>query len=549
VSRARRWLRLLRSRKAWAVVVALGLLARLVRWGVDFPIWGDEAYVGCSLLARDLRGLLEPLEFEMVVPLGWLLPTGWLAAHVGASTLVLRLPALVAGIAALLLFARLARETLSTRTSGWRGGAVALLAVAWFGGSYYLIRHSAEIKPYAFDLLAGVLLYGAALRAARRERHAWAVFATLGVVAVWCSYPSIFVAAGAGGTAALAAAVGVRRDDGATPSAPAGWPLRAGSAALIAVATSFFVMYFAFGHAQQWSEERIADARHWDDHFLPVAQPWRWPWWLLRELTGNLLAYPNGGPRFGSSATFLLCVAGAIAWWRRGRRVELAVLLAPLVPMLVASGLRKYPFGGSARIALHLAVPVCLLAASGVAALAARLASLRAAARATRVATIVLAAFAFGSVARDLAKPWKTEQDRKSREAFAWFEQQLAPGDAVAIFGAYGPSANAPDLRGWRGSSGRLRWYLLQLARDRGVALSWAPDPATLDHAPWLVVYRDNEAGFPEEQHAAWRRAMTVAFGEPSLERDFDLGAASPDPLTGAGRRERITFARIVRDR
>ena len=533
MSGARRWQRLLRSRKAWAVVLALGLLARLVRWGVDFPIWGDEAFVGCSLLARDLRGLLEPLEFEMVVPLGWLLPTGWFAANVGASTLVLRLPALLAGCAALLLFARIARRTLSHAP---RAGATAVLAAAWFGGSYYLIRHGAEIKPYAFDLLAGVLLYGCALSALRRERGAWPAFAAIGVVAVWCSYPAIFVAAGCGAVVAWR--------ERSRPVAP----LLAGTA----IVASFAAMYLLFGHAQQWSEERIADARHWDDHFLPVAQPWLWPWWLLRELNGNLLAYPNGGPDFGSSATFLLCVAGGVAWWRRGRRGELAVLLAPLVPMVVASALRLYPFGGSARIALHLAVPVCLLAASGVAAIGARLARRsprRIAAHATRLAVVVLALFAAGSVARDLAKPWKTEQDWKSRAAFAWLAAQLAPGDRVAVFGAYGESAIAPDLRGWRGSSGRLRWHLLSLARDRGIELHWATGAAALERAPWLVVYRDNEAPFPEEQHAAWRLAMSEAFGEPSLERDFDLGAASPDPLTGAGRRERLTFVRLARGR
>jgi hypothetical protein len=566
VSGAQRWQRLLRSRKAWAVVLALGLLARLVRWGVDLPIWGDEAFVGCSLLARDLGGLLEPLEFEMVVPLGWLLPTGWLAAHVGTSTLVLRLPALVAGCAALMLFARVARETLS---SGQRRGAIAQLAVAWFGGSYYLIRHSAEIKPYAFDLLAGVLLYGTALRLARggvARGRAWLAFAAIGVVAVWCSYPAIFVAAGCGAVAlwqAWRTAPRIPRD--AVSIVPRASPVAGPLAACIAIATSFLAMYFLFGHAQQWSEERIADARHWDDHFLPLAQPWLWPWWLLRELNGNLLAYPNGGPNFGSSATFALCVAGGIAWWRRGRRVELAVLLAPLVPMVIASALRMYPFGGSARIALHLAVPVCLLAASGVAAVAARLSRLsrvsrlRTAARATRIATLALAAFAVGSSVRDVAKPWKTEQDRKSREAFVWFAAQLEPGDHVAVFGRYdgGGSGNngnngsdaAPDLRGWRGSSGRLRWYLLQLARERRVALSWAPEPATLAAAPWLVIYRDNEAPFPEPQHEAWRAAMDASFGAPSLERDFDLGPASPDPLTNATRRERLTFVQFARDR
>lgn len=535
--------RALCGRRGWIVVLGLALLARLVRYGVDFPIWGDEAFVGCSLLARDLAGLLEPLEFEMVVPLGWLLPTGWLAQRFDGATLALRLPALLAGCAALLLFARLARRQLPRAT--------ALLATAWLGGSYYLIRHGAEVKPYAFDLLAGTLLYGTALRALRREPGAWRAFTVVGVVAVWCSYPAIFVAAGAGGAAALAAAVGGRRRGQRAPLAPLGWPLREGAAALCAVAISFLAMYVAFGHAQQWSEERIADARHWDDHFLPIGEPWRWPWWLLRELTGNLLAYPNGGPNFGSSATFLLCVAGAIAWWRRGRRFELLVLLAPLAPMLLASALRKYPFGGSARIALHLAVPICLLAASGVAAIAAAIAKRRRAgvrtivATATSSAIVLLLAFTAGSPVRDLLKPWKTEQDRRSREAFDWLGEQLADGDAIAVFGSYGEAAapEVPDLRSWRGSSGRLRFHLLRLSRTHAVTVHFGGAAARDRPASrrlWTVVYRDNEAPFPEPLLTAWHATL----GNPSAaaERTFDLGPASPDPITQAPRRESITI-------
>ncbi|MBL8844072.1 MAG: glycosyltransferase family 39 protein [Planctomycetes bacterium] len=581
-------------RSALAIVVALAIVARLVRYAVDFPIWGDEAFVACSLLARDLAGLLQPLEFEMVVPLGWLLPTGWLVERLGGSTLVLRLPALLAGLAALLLFAGLARRLLPRRT--------ALLAVAWFGGSYYLIRHSAEVKPYAFDLLAGVLLYDAALRIVRCEPRAWLRFALLGALASWCSYPAIFVASGAGLAAALLQATPrFAPTRQAAPGLIACHPdMRSRSLhapallALALVAASFAAMYLAFGHAQQWSEERIADARHWDDHFLPLAEPWRWPWWLLRELTGNLLAYPNGGPAFGSSATFLLVVAGAVAWWRRGRRAELLLLLAPLAPMLAASALRKYPFGGSARIALHLAIPICLLAASGVAGLAERVARWRGMRAATRsmerrplvlakrraqaAATLLLAAFAIGSAVRDVAKPWKTRQDRNHRAAFAWLEEQVQPGDVVALFGRFedgaadgapsdatadapldattGASADdhhsaraSPDLRGWRGSAGRLRYELLLLARRRGVTLRFAPEPATLAREPshgalWSVTYRDNEAPFPDAVHEQWQAELTATFGPPLEQRPFVIGGASPDPATGSARQEQIEFVR-----
>ena len=80
--RTKRWLLLL---------VALGLIARLVRYAVGFPIWGDESFVACNFLTRDLHGLLsQPLEFEMVVPLGWLVPTHLLSSWLGPEPWVLR---------------------------------------------------------------------------------------------------------------------------------------------------------------------------------------------------------------------------------------------------------------------------------------------------------------------------------------------------------------------------------------------------------------------------------------------------------------------------
>ncbi len=516
----RRWRRWHRSR--WLLlVVALGLVARLVRLAVDFPIWGDEAAVACSFLSRDLRGLLQPLEFEMVAPIGWLAPTFGLSKLLSPEPWVLRLPALVAGSAALVVFACFARRAVG------RGGGLA--AAALFAASYYLVRHSAEVKPYAFDLLFGVGITASAWRLLRwiDDRGAWAAFGALCAAAVWCSYPAAFVASGA--LLALGVVALHERRRGAIVA----W-LLAGAA----VAASFIAMYALFGREQQWTEERLADARHWDDHFLPLSQPWLWPWWLLKELTGNLLAYPNGGPRFGSSATFLLAVAGGVSLWRSGRRRELLLLTAPLLPMLVASALRKYPFGGSARIALHLSVPVCLLAARGLVA-----------ARGARFVAPAMALWLAVTIGRDVAHPFKTEQDVKNRAAIAWLRDASSKGDRWIVFGAYEKSDLAPDLRGWRGSSGRLRYCLLLGQRAAGVDLLWAPPPDSLDaRAPgrtWLVVYRDNEAPFPEELGSVYRAELASRLGAPAEERRLVLGPASPDPTTGAKREESLTFLRF----
>src|SRR6516164_351060 len=84
--------------------------------------------------------------------------------------------------------------------------------------------------------------------------------------------------------------------------------------------------------------------------------------------TGNMFAYPVGRRHGGCTIIFLLCVAGAAEFFRQRRFVVLTLLLAPFAFTLVAAALRRYRYGGSARIAQHLAPAICLLAASGIAA-------------------------------------------------------------------------------------------------------------------------------------------------------------------------------------
>ena len=75
-----------------------------------------------------------------------------------------------------------------------------MLAVAVLATSFYPIRHGAEIKPYASDLLAALILLALAvewLRSPRSSRWWWALTAFVPVLLA-LSYPAVFVAGGIG---------------------------------------------------------------------------------------------------------------------------------------------------------------------------------------------------------------------------------------------------------------------------------------------------------------------------------------------------------------
>src|SRR5262245_27189531 len=139
------------GRRSWLLLLlALGMASRLVRYLLQFPIWGDEAFVCLNLMDRDYVGLTRTLRFDQVAPLLFLWGEAVVYRLLGGSELALRLLPLLAGVGSLLLFGRLAFAALRP--------SAALLAIGILAVSYYPVRHSCEVKPYAFDLFLSLLL-------------------------------------------------------------------------------------------------------------------------------------------------------------------------------------------------------------------------------------------------------------------------------------------------------------------------------------------------------------------------------------------------------
>ena len=226
------------------LVLAAGVLWRVVRYALVFPIWGDEAFVAVNVVTRGFHDLLGRLEHDMVAPIGFLWGERAVGETLGLGEAALRLLPFLAGLAAFLLLARLVVARL--------GRLAAVVAVGLLAASYYPVRHAAEIKPYAFDLLAGAVLVPLAWRVLddpiRGKR--WLGFAVASAVLVWFSYPAAFVAGGA----LLVLGVRALRDRrSAIPWAAAGF----------AVVASFAAMYVLVGRHQQWAETTTETSGQW----------------------------------------------------------------------------------------------------------------------------------------------------------------------------------------------------------------------------------------------------------------------------------------------
>jgi len=288
----------------------------------------------------------------------------------------------------------------------------------------------------------------------------------------------------------------------------------------------------------------------WQDAFPPISRPWLLPWWFLKVHTGNLLAYPVGGPDFGSTATFLLVVAGCVALCVNGRGRLLLLLLGPLVLMFLAAAPRFYPYGTSARVALHMAPAFCLLAGLGLATALKLLVRRPHVPNAFRVAAGVLAVMAAVGIGLDVCRPYKDKADLLRRDALKSLGQTDRQGDQWVFFLApRGTEAEsrAPDLEKFGGSAAALRYYARRyLPRHR---IHEAPDPQHISPGPHgrvvFVVYRDNKVRFSEDDEEKLRTylaALTERFGRPI--RQPPIGLSSPKDLR-RGRNEHLELYRF----
>jgi len=391
------------GRATWWLV-ALGVALRIGRYAMHYPLWWDEAFLAENLLDRGYLDLLRPLDYGQVCPVLFLWAERSMTAVFGFSEWSLRLLPLICAVSSVLLFRHAASRVFT--------GLPLLLAVGIFSTSFHPIRHAADVKPYASDLLASLILLALAIewwRAPSRVGFLW-ILAAVAPLAVGMSHPSIFVAGGI----AL----------GLAPEA-----IRSGRRAISALSTfaasasaTFVALYLLFTKAQ--SAATLGPMRaQWGRAFPPLGDPIALLAWLGEVHVGGMFAYPVGGENGGSAATLAVFAIGAVALSRRGGSTVVRCVLASFGLALAAAALKRYPYGGvahgsPARVMQYLAPGICLLSGAGAAAVLERVGDDR---RRARLVALVVAALAAAGVVPllvDLPRPYRSIHAQRAR-AFA----------------------------------------------------------------------------------------------------------------------------------
>ena len=382
--------------------VALGVVVRLTRFLLAFPLSADEYQLAANLLDRGFLALLEPLQYNQVAPIGFLWIESAVVRLCGFSEWSLRLFPLVCGIASVLLFRRVAGRLLR--------GLPLVLAVAIFAVAYYPIRYSAEVKPYACDAFCSLLLFWLAIewwRAPGQTRWLWWLTG-LAPLTLAVSFPAAFVSGGL--SLGIAWTLWQRRR---TLAAKPAWLAWVAFNLVVAIA---FLGLMRLNISAQYNATRHDMVDCWAGCFPPWQQPWQLPVWLAIVHTSEMFAYPVGAENGGSVLTSICFAVALWSAFRRPRR-EVAVTVAAWFGLsLIAAAWHRYPYGGHARLSQYLAPAICLLTGSGAALLLTKLRRVEWQIAAIRMLLFVCFVIGAATLVRDLVKPYKDLADRDHRE-------------------------------------------------------------------------------------------------------------------------------------
>jgi hypothetical protein len=491
----------------WAFV-GLGILLRLGRYLMDYPLWWDEAFLAVNFIRRGYLELLRPLDYSQVCPILFLWVELTVVKLLGFSEGTLRLFPLVCGVASVVLFRHAAGRVLR--------GVPLLLAVAIFAVSFHPIRHAADVKPYASDLLVALALLTLALAWWRAPDQAgWLLsLAALSPVALAVSHPALFVAGGiAVGLAPAVVRAGQRRV----------WI--AYTLSLLCTCGTFLTLYFTFTRTQAASTLSTMQAQ-WTAAFPPLDDPRALLKWLATAHTGGMFAYPCGGERGASSATLLLFLTGALVLWRRGRRTLLLTCLAPFAVALVAAALRRYPYGGvahgsPARVMQYLMPGICLLTGLGAAAILGRIPGPRLRLRALCAGLVALGAIGIVPLVLDASHPYRAVHAERARRFAREFWPQLA-GEGLPVCLRWDLGLGAWDSRNLNVAVYLCNQRIYCPTRRGGVPLRW--DTISADRPLRCVLAMGDPATLPV---AAWLKRMKTRF-HLNHTRELRVNMAEP---------------------
>jgi len=323
------------------LIILYGVFFRTIEYLANRSLWLDEAMLAESIPLPFWDIILKPLANFQAAPIGFMVVTKYFTVLFGNNEYILRFLPFVAGQIAILLFCILLVRVLNKRG--------AFIALFLFCTSTMLIRYDTEFKQYSVDVAVALIffLYGIYLIEGKINLKKAVYLGFIGGIAVWFSFPSVFVFGGIGLTLAYYLVSEKRWKE-----------IQYLCISMVIFCISFVGMYLL---TLQEVVHSSGLERYWADAFLPIP-PYNMSdqYWFFQTL---LTTFSFPGMISQALLASIACMIGCFVLFKRNKNLFL-IFLIPLILTLCASAVHKYPFKG--RLILFYIPILYLFVAQGI---------------------------------------------------------------------------------------------------------------------------------------------------------------------------------------
>lgn len=399
--------------KTWYLFLMAGTILRFLHLG-SRSLWLDEAWLANLIRQENLGMILS--DPQATAPSLFLALSHFIVKHVGQSEFVLRLIPCFAGVASIYLIYLLARLFFNPKTA----------AIAVFLASFNLlfIYYSKELKQYSFEMATSLAMLVTAEKVlgSPNKKISWVLFFLVSVISIFLSNTFVFIYL----PITLVMIFKFSREKLKSQF----WAALALSGALL----TLFLFYFQAYSASKVTADLTAQ---WDFYYTNITSLHGFFSWLLLTARDFFNLYSNFYYVEPPSARAILCGIFGVFFLTgiknilREKKYRFAAYLAiPLVLILLASILQKYPF--APRLLLFLSPLAIVVVSEGISFLGQWLSSHGIRKRVVYPVFFALAAFyLFAPLHENLLRPVKREE---MKPLITQMSQLYKTEDAVYVY-------------------------------------------------------------------------------------------------------------------
>ena len=165
----------------------IGIVLSIINFINNRSLWTDEATLSLNIINKPIYELLQPLDYNQVAPVGFLLVEKFFASLLGNTDWSLRIFPIISFFLSIFLIYSVTQKILKNKLFG-------LFTAAFFATSFITLSYSSEVKQYMTDITFGLLiLLGTIIYNENGFKNKWWLYSILGIVSIWFSNVSILL--------------------------------------------------------------------------------------------------------------------------------------------------------------------------------------------------------------------------------------------------------------------------------------------------------------------------------------------------------------------